>query len=147
MSRKGVAQSILELIGETPMVQLTKLATREMAAVLVKLESFNPGGSVKDRIAFAMVQDAQERGLLKPGGTIVEPTSGNTGIGLAMISAVKGYRLILTLPEGMSTERISLLERFGAEMIMTPAIEGMAGAVKKARELSASMPHTKGTTW
>ena len=140
MSRKGVAQSILELIGETPMVQLTKLATREMAAVLVKLESFNPGGSVKDRIAFAMVQDAQERGLLKPGGTIVEPTSGNTGIGLAMISAVKGYRLILTLPEGMSTERISLLERFGAEVIMTPAIEGMAGAVKKARELSASMP-------
>ncbi len=140
MSRRDVAKSILELIGETPMVELTKVVTPAMATILGKVESFNPGGSVKDRIAFAMVQDAEERGLLKPGGTIVEPTSGNTGIGLAMIAAVKGYRLILTLPEGMSVERISLLERFGAQVVVTPASEGMAGAVKKAAEIVATLP-------
>ncbi len=140
MSRRGIAQSILELIGDTPMVELAKLVTPQMAKVLTKVEAFNPGGSVKDRIAYAMVLDAEERGLLKPGGTIVEPTSGNTGIGLAMVSAVKGYRLVLTLPEGMSMERISLLERFGAEVVVTPAADGMAGAVTKARELVASMP-------
>lgn len=140
MSRKGIAQSILELVGDTPMVELKKIVPPDAAAILAKLESFNPGGSVKDRIALSMIQDGEERGLLKDGGTIVEPTSGNTGIGLAMISAFKGYRLILTLPEGMSTERISLLERFGAEVVMTPAIEGMAGAVKKARELVAATP-------
>ena len=139
MSRK-VARSILELIGDTPMVELTKVAGPSMAAVLGKLEAFNPGGSVKDRIAFAMVEDAEKRGLLKAGGTIVEPTSGNTGIGLAMVSAIRGYRLILTLPEGMSTERVSLLERFGARVVITPANEGMAGAVKKARELAATVP-------
>ncbi len=137
---KRVAESILELIGNTPMVRLTKVVTPNMATVLGKVESFNPGGSVKDRIAFAMVEDAERRGLIKPGGTIVEPTSGNTGIGLAMVSAVRGYRLILTLPEGMSTERVSLLERFGAEVVITPANEGMAGAVKKAKELVASLP-------
>ena len=131
---------MLELIGDTPMVKLSKVVTAGMASVLGKVESFNPGGSVKDRIALSMIQDAEERGILKPGGTLVEPTSGNTGIGLAMISAIKGYRLILTLPEGMSTERVSLLERFGAEVVMTPAIEGMAGAVKKARELVAAIP-------
>ncbi len=140
MSRRGVADSILELIGDTPMVRLSKVVTAQMASVLGKVEAFNPGGSVKDRIALAMIQDAEERGILKPGGTLVEPTSGNTGIGLAMISAIKGYRLILTLPEGMSTERVSLLERFGAEVVMTPAIEGMAGAVKKARELVTTLP-------
>ena len=140
MSKRGVAPSILELIGNTPMVELTKVVTPQMAAVWGKLESFNPGGSVKDRIALAMIDDAQRREILKPGGTIVEPTSGNTGIGLAMVSAVRGYRLILTLPEGMSTERVSLLERFGAEVVMTPANEGMAGAVKKARELVATLP-------
>jgi cysteine synthase A len=139
VSRK-IAQSILELIGDTPMVELTKVVVPSAATVLAKLEAFNPGGSVKDRIAFAMVEDAQKRGLLKPGGTIVEPTSGNTGIGLAMVSAVRGYRLILTLPEGMSTERVSLLERFGAEVVITPANEGMIGAVKKARELAATIP-------
>ncbi len=137
---KRIAQSILELIGDTPMVELTKVVTPAMAAIAGKVESFNPGGSVKDRIAFAMVEDAENRGLLKPGGTIVEPTSGNTGIGLAMVSAVRGYHLILTLPEGMSTERVSLLERFGAEVVITPAQEGMAGAVKKARELVAGIP-------
>ena len=139
MSRK-IAQSILDLIGETPMVELTKVVGPAAATLYGKLEAFNPGGSVKDRIAFAMVEDAEKRGLLKPGGTIVEPTSGNTGIGLAMVSAVRGYRLILALPEGMSTERVSLLERFGAEVVITPATEGMAGAVKKARELAATLP-------
>ena len=140
MSKRAVAKSILEFIGETPMVELTKVVTASMATILGKVESFNPGGSVKDRIASAMIQDAEERGLLKAGGTIVEPTSGNTGIGLAMISAVKGYRLILTLPEGMSSERIGLLERFGAKVVVTPALEGMAGAVKKAAEIVESIP-------
>ncbi len=139
MSRK-VAQSILELIGDTPMVELTKVVSPKMATLCAKLEAFNPGGSVKDRIALAMVEDAEKRGLLKDGGVIVEPTSGNTGIGLAMVSAIRGYRLILTLPEGMSTERVSLLERFGAEVVITPANEGMVGAVKKARELAATIP-------
>ena len=139
MSRKA-AESILELIGDTPMVKLNKVAGPRMAAIYGKVEAFNPGGSVKDRIALAMVEDAERRGLLKAGGTIVEPTSGNTGIGLAMVSAVRGYHLILTLPEGMSTERVNLLERFGAEVVITPANEGMAGAVKKARELVATVP-------
>ena len=140
MSKRGVAKSILELIGDTPMVELTKVTTPQMAKIWGKLEAFNPGGSVKDRIAFAMIEDAEQRGLLKKRGTIVEPTSGNTGIGLAMVAAVRGYRLVLTLPEGMSMERISLLERFGAEVVITPANEGMAGAVKKAQELVATIP-------
>lgn len=139
MSRK-VAKSILDLIGDTPMVELTKVTTPQMARVVGKMESLNPGGSVKDRIALAMIEDAERRGLLQPGGTIIEPTSGNTGIGLAMISAFKGYRLILTLPEGMSTERVSLLERYGAQVVMTSALDGMAGAVKKAKELLAKTP-------
>lgn len=140
MSRRGVATSILELIGDTPMVELTHVVGQNMATLWGKLESFNPGGSVKDRIAFSMIQDAEERGILKPRGTLVEPTSGNTGIGLAMVAAVKGYRLILVLPEGMSIERVSLLERFGAEVVLTPALDGMAGAVKKARDLANSLP-------
>ncbi|MBI1952691.1 MAG: cysteine synthase A [Candidatus Omnitrophica bacterium] len=140
MAKRGVAQSILELIGDTPMVELTKIVTAPSARVLAKLEAFNPGGSVKDRIALSMVEDAEVRGLLKPGGTIIEPTSGNTGIGLAMVCAVKGYKLILTLPEGMSMERISLLERFGAEVVVTPVDQGMAGAVNKAKELAAKSP-------
>lgn len=139
MSKK-IAESILELIGDTPLIRLNKVVTPNMATVLGKLESLNPGGSVKDRIAFAMVEDAEKQGLLKPGGTLIESTSGNTGIGLAMIAAVKGYRLILTLPEGMSTERVSLLERYGAEVVITPAPDGMAGAVKKAQELLAATP-------
>ncbi len=139
MSRK-VAKSVVELIGDTPMVELTKVVNSKMATIVAKIESFNPGGSVKDRIALAMIDDAEKRDLLKAGGTIVEPTSGNTGIGLAMIAAVRGYRLILTLPEGMSTERVSLLERFGAEVVITPAPEGMAGSIKKAQELTATIP-------
>jgi len=147
MSRnQQVAENVLELIGETPMVRLHRLVPPGAAAVVAKLESFNPGGSVKDRIAAAMIEDAERRGVLKPGATIIEPTSGNTGIGLAMVAAVKGYRLILTLPDGMSLERTNLLQRYGAQVVITPAADGMAGAVAKARELleqtpGAFMPH------
>src|ERR671936_1191691 len=127
--------SVLELIGGTPLVRLNRLPKPGGATVVAKIESRNPGGSVKDRIALAMVEDAERRGALKPGGTIVEPTSGNTGIGLAMVAAVRGYRLILTMPDDMSVERQRLLARFGAEIHLTPAIEGMTGAVYAAQEL------------
>jgi cysteine synthase A len=135
-----IADSVLDLIGKTPMVRLTRLPKAGSATVVAKLESVNPGGSVKDRIAFAMVEDAERRGLLRPGGTLVEPTSGNTGIGLAMVAAIKGYRLILTMPEDMSVERQRLLERFGADLHLTPAIEGMTGAVHAAQELLREHP-------
>ena len=135
MSGLRFAGNVLELIGRTPVVRLNRLPTPEGAAVIAKVESLNPGGSVKDRIAVAMLEDAERRGLLRPGGTIVEPTSGNTGIGLAIAAAVKGYRLILTLPDDMSVERQRLLARFGAEIHLTPAIEGMTGAVFAAQEL------------
>jgi cysteine synthase A len=135
MGRPGVAHSVLELVGNTPLVRLNKLPKPGGGAVVAKLESLNPAGSVKDRIAVAMVEDAERRGLLKPGSVIVEPTSGNTGIGLAMVAAVKGYRLILTMPDDMSVERQRLLSRFGAELHLTPAIEGMTGAVYAANEL------------
>jgi cysteine synthase A len=138
--RPRVADSVLELIGGTPLVRLRRLPRPGSATVLVKLESANPGGSVKDRIALAMVEDAERRGLLEPGATLVEPTSGNTGIGLAMVAAVKGYRLILTMPEDMSEERRRLLARFGAEIHLTPAIEGMTGAVHAAQELCRAHP-------
>ncbi|MEZ0216562.1 MAG: cysteine synthase A [Rariglobus sp.] len=135
-----VAESVLDLIGETPLVRLRRLPDPAGARVLAKLESRNPGGSVKDRIAAAMVDDAERRGVLRPGATIVEPTSGNTGIGLAMVAAVKGYRLILTMPEDMSVERQRLFARFGAEIHLTPAIEGMSGAVFAAEELGRQHP-------
>jgi cysteine synthase len=135
-----IHDSVLDLIGGTPMVRLHKLPRPGGAAVVAKVESRNPGGSVKDRIALAMIEDAERTGALKPGGTIVEPTSGNTGIGLAMVSAVKGYRLILTMPEDMSVERQRLLARFGAEIHLTPAIEGMTGAVFAAEELVREHP-------
>jgi cysteine synthase len=140
MSGTKIASSVLELIGRTPMVRLNRLPTAGGAAVVAKLESVNPGGSIKDRIALAMLEDAERRGLLAPGATIVEPTSGNTGIGLAMAAAVKGYRLILTMPDDMSLERRRLLERFGAEVRLTPAIEGMTGAVFAATELLREFP-------
>jgi cysteine synthase len=140
VSRPGIAATVLELIGRTPLVRLNRLPQPGGAQVLAKLESVNPGGSVKDRIAVAMVEDAERRGLLKPGGTLVEPTSGNTGIGLAMAAAVKGYRLILTMPDDMSVERQRLLTRFGAEIHLTPAIEGMSGAVFAAQELVREHP-------
>src|SRR5205814_3217770 len=132
--------SVLELIGGTPLVRLNRLPKPGGATVVAKIESRNPGGSVKDRIALAMIEDAERTGALKPGGTIVEPTSGNTGIGLAMVAAVKGYRLILTMPDDMSVERQRLLARFGAELHLTPAIEGMTGAVYAAQELCREHP-------
>ncbi|HEY7649904.1 MAG TPA: cysteine synthase A [Methylomirabilota bacterium] len=140
MNRSGIAATVLDLIGRTPLVRLNRLPQPGGAQVVAKLESVNPGGSVKDRIAVAMVEDAERRGLLKPGGTLVEPTSGNTGIGLAMAAAVKGYRLILTMPDDMSVERQRLLTRFGAEIHLTPAIEGMTGAVFAAQELVREHP-------
>src|SRR5436309_12810705 len=135
-----IASSVVELVGRTPMVRLNRVPKPGGASVVAKVESLNPGGSVKDRIAVAMLEDAERRGLLKPGSTIVEPTSGNTGIGLAMVAAVRGYRLILTMPDDMSVERQRLLARFGAELHLTPAIEGMTGAVHAAQELLREHP-------
>ena len=135
-----IAATVLELIGRTPMVRLNNLPKRGGAVVLAKMESRNPGGSVKDRIGAAMIEDAERRGVLKPGGTIIEPTTGNTGIGLALVAAVKGYRLIITMPDDMSVERQRLFARFGAEIHLTPAIEGMTGAVFAATELVREHP-------
>jgi len=135
-----VANNIAELIGQTPLVKLNKLVEDNMAEVYVKLESFNPGSSVKDRIALAMIEAAEQAGILKPGATIVEPTSGNTGIGLAMVAASRGYKLILVMPETMSVERRNLLKAYGAELILTPGSEGMKGAVRRAEELLAQNP-------
>ena len=129
------AASVLDLVGNTPLVRLNRVVSPGGARVLAKVESLNPGGSVKDRIAVAMVERAEREGRLRPGATIVEPTSGNTGIGLAMVAASRGYRLILTMPDDMSLERRQLLARFGAELHLTPAIEGMTGAVFAAQEL------------
>lgn len=132
-----LVRNALELIGDTPLVELQRIPRRGCARILGKLESLNPGGSVKDRIALAMIDEAERSGRLKPGDTIVEPTSGNTGIGLAMVAAIKGYRLILTMPEDMSLERRMLVSRFGAELVLTPAIEGMTGAIYAAQSLVA----------
>jgi len=139
-ARSRMAETVLDLIGGTPLVRLNRLPRRGSATVLAKVESANPGGSVKDRIALAMVEDAERRGLLRPGATLVEPTSGNTGIGLAIVAAVKRYRLILTMPDDMSVERQRLLARLGAEIHLTPAIEGMTGAVHAAQELCRAHP-------
>jgi len=130
-----VAENALELICNTPLVRINKLVSPGMATVYGKLESFNPGGSVKDRICLSMIRDAEEKGLINKDTVIVEPTSGNTGIGLALVCAVRGYRLILTMPETMSVERRQLLKRFGAELILTPGPDGMKGAIKKAEEI------------
>ncbi len=137
-----IANNVIDLIGNTPMVRINKIVEPEMAEIIAKLESFNPGGSVKDRICFSMINEAEKQGLLKPGSIIIEPTSGNTGIGLAMISAVKGYKCILVMPETVSSERISILKAYGAEVILTPGIEGMSGAVKKAEELLRETPNS-----
>ena len=136
---KKVFDNVLELIGHTPLVRINKL-NRGGAEVLVKVESRNPGASVKDRIGVAMIEDAERRGVLKPGALIIEPTSGNTGIGLAIAAAVKGYRLILTMPETMSIERRKLLAAFGAEIVLTDGASGMAGAIAKAEELQKANP-------
>jgi cysteine synthase A len=130
-----IASGALDLIGNTPLVRLERITPAGHAEILGKLESRNPGGSVKDRIALSMIEDAERQGLLMPGGTIVEPTSGNTGIGLAMVAAAKGYKLILTMPDDYSLERRKLVQRYGAQLILTPAIEGMTGAVFAAEEL------------
>lgn len=133
MSR--IVDSALDLIGNTPLVRLGRVTPKGAAVIWGKLESANPGGSVKDRIALAMIEEAEERGLLRPGDTIVEPTSGNTGIGLAMVAAIKGYQLVLTMPDDMNLERRTLLSLYGAELVLTPAIEGMSGAVFAAEQL------------
>ncbi|MBS3947387.1 MAG: cysteine synthase A [Dethiobacter sp.] len=135
-----VASNVLELIGATPMVRLNKLTGPLDAEVLVKLESFNPGGSVKDRIAMSMILSAEKEGRLQPGDTILEPTSGNTGIGLAMLAAARGYRLILVMPETMSLERRTLLKAFGAEYILTPGAKGMKGTLEKVDEILLERP-------
>ncbi|MGE0599873.1 MAG: cysteine synthase A [Dehalococcoidia bacterium] len=140
VARPAIADSVLDLIGSTPLVRLRHIVPQDSATVLGKMESLNPGGSVKDRIALAMIEDAERSGRLKPDSTIVEPTSGNTGIGLALVAAVKGYRIILTMPEDMSLERRRLLERYGAELVLTPAIEGMTGSVFAAQQLCKEHP-------
>ncbi len=138
-----VKESALELIGNTPLVKISRYAKKagvENAAILAKLEYFNPAGSVKDRVALSMVEEAEKAGILKPGATIIEPTSGNTGIGLASVAASKGYRAILTLPDTMSVERRNLLAAYGAELVLTEGAKGMKGAIAKAEELKDSIP-------
>ena len=138
--KRGVLDSVIDAIGNTPIVRLNNITEDLDAEVDVKMESFNPTGSVKDRVAVAMIEDAEEKGLLKEGSVIIEPTSGNTGIGLGFAAAAKGYRLILTMPETMSVERRKLLGIFGAELVLTPGSEGMGGAIAKANELEKEIP-------
>ena len=137
-----IYNSITELIGKTPLVKISKFAAnREAKAnIIAKVEFFNPGGSVKDRVGLAMIEDAERRGILKPGGTIIEPTSGNTGVGLSLVGAVKGYKVILTMPETMSIERRKLAAAYGTEIVLTPGSAGMKGAIAKAEELRDNTP-------
>lgn len=138
----NIKNSLTELIGHTPLLALHRWAKQQqlVAEIVAKVEYFNPGGSVKDRVALSMITDAEEKGLLKPGSLIIEPTSGNTGVGLAWVASVKGYRLILTMPETMSLERRNLLKALGAELVLTPGSEGMGGAIRKAQEIQAATP-------
>ncbi len=138
--KSKIADSVVDLIGNSPLIRLNRVVSKDMATILGKLESANPGGSVKDRICLAMIEDGEAKGLIKSGGTVIEPTSGNTGIGLAMICAAKGYRIILTMPETMSIERIQILKSYGAEVVLTAASEGMIGAVKRAEQLAKEIP-------
>lgn len=134
-----IYSSITELVGRTPLVEVSGFENQK-ARIVVKVEAFNPGGSVKDRIALAMIEDAEKKGVLKPGATIIEPTSGNTGVGLAWVGVAKGYRTILTMPETMSVERRNLLKAYGAKLELTPGTEGMKGAIARAEQLRASIP-------
>lgn len=137
----NIKRNLTELIGNTPLLAITRWGGKPLGAeVVAKLEYFNPGGSVKDRAAFAMIEDAEGKGLLKPGATIIEPTSGNTGFGLAWVASVKGYKLVLTMPETMSLERRSLLKALGAQLVLTPGAEGMSGAIRKAEEIREATP-------
>lgn len=139
---KKIAQRLTDLVGNTPLLELNNYSKNKglRAHVIVKLEYFNPAGSVKDRVALAMIEDAETKGLLKPGATIIEPTSGNTGVGLAFVAAAKGYKLVLTMPDTMSMERRNLLKALGAELVLTPGADGMKGAIARAEELQASTP-------
>jgi len=137
-----INNTILETIGKTPLVKINKLTQAAGATVVGKLESRNPGGSIKDRICKSMIEEAEKQGIIKPGATLIEPTSGNTGIGLAMVAAVKGFKLILTMPETMSIERRNLLKAYGAQLVLTPGPDGMGGAIKKAEELTAQTPNS-----
>jgi len=139
---KGAFNSVLETIGKTPLIRLNRLTEGSKATIFAKFEARNPGGSIKDRICLSMITEAEKMGLVKSGTVIIEPTSGNTGIGLAMIAAVRDYRLILTMPETMSIERRNLLKAYGAELVLTPGPEGMSGAIKKAEELAANTPES-----
>lgn len=134
-----IYSSITELVGRTPLVEVSGFENQK-ARIVVKVEAFNPGGSVKDRIALAMIEDAEKKGVLKPGATIIEPTSGNTGVGLAWVGVAKGYRTILTMPETMSVERRNLLKAYGAKLELTPGAEGMKGAIARAEQLRATIP-------
>ncbi len=137
-----IVNNVTELIGNTPLVKLNRILKDNEAQILAKLEYFNPGGSVKDRICLSMIEDAERKGLLKEGSTIIEPTSGNTGIGLAMIAAVKGYKCILTMSEAMSLERVYILKSYGAGVVLTPASLGMNGAIEKAEEMAKKTPNS-----
>ena len=136
-----IAENILRTVGSTPLVRINKM-NDSAACVLAKVEFFNPGGSAKDRVGIAMIESAEKAGIISPGGTIIEPTSGNTGIGLAIAAAVKGYKLILTMPETMSVERRKLAGAFGAEIVLTDGNAGMTGAIKKAEELQKEIPNS-----
>ena len=137
-----IAKSLIELVGNTPLVELSRFNTQAKANLIAKVEYFNPAGSVKDRVALAMIEDAERRGVITKGATIIEPTSGNTGVGLAWVGVAKGYNTILTMPETMSIERRMLVRAYGAEVVLTPGAEGMKGAIAKAEELHATTPNS-----